>query len=200
MIVAEILFFVCAFSILNFFWRNRKFIYLASKIPNSTLNLQKLCTTDHKKIFRELYEHVKNYPDLSKLWFGPILFVTPTKPEFLNIIFNSKDCIDKPYFKRFFELDGGSLFGEPDLWQRHRKILNSFFKIQSLQSVVPVFNSTITRFLHNIQKLEGKGEFNIFHNMSALTLETILQVMDYDANIQNQKSENRDYFIKNLEK
>ena len=63
-----------------------------------------------------------------------------------------------------------------------------------------LFGSSLSGKIRCEINTEGKGEFDIFYFMTALTLETILNIMELDVDIQNQKPEYRDSYIKNLEK
>lgn len=42
-----------------------------------------------------------------KVWFGPILGLVVTHPDDLEVVFNSRDCQDKPYLYKFFKADNG---------------------------------------------------------------------------------------------
>lgn len=124
-----------------------------------------------------------------------------TTPEDAQTVFNSKKCLDKPYFLKFTNLPEGSLFGNLEAWRSHRKILNPFFGTSALRvNNIPLFNKKAKILLKIVEKMEGKGEFNVFSNMIALTLETILKVMEYDVDIQNLQSEKRDVYYKMSEK
>jgi cytochrome P450 len=184
-------------------WNNRRFIYLARKLPmiSITTSLSSIFG-GLQQFFEILYQELKGKRFIASL-LGPILVIHVMSPEDLKIVFNSKVCVDKPYFGSKFVrgFSKGSLFGTLDTWQSHRRILNPFFSPQSLRSsVIPIFNRKVSILVSNIEKMKGKGEFNVFHHMTALTLETILSVMNFERDIQNQETKSRDAFITNLEK
>lgn len=204
MLEKELLVFAVLLLIIKYVWQNYRFYYLAWKIPKSAFevsfsNIWKVLTGDNRTVFYMLNE--ANIDGLSKTWYGPLLFVTPTSPEDLKIVMNAKGCVDKPFFViKSSRLEQGTLFGNIHSWQSHRKILNPFFGVQSLRNtVIPIFNTTTDVLMKNVATMEGKGEFNVFHYMTALTLETILKVMEYDVDIQSERGEKRDTFIHNLE-
>jgi cytochrome P450 len=204
MVLLQVLVFALAIFMAKFIYRWIKFILLANKIPKSAFdtsikNLMDIAMGDNKNF----YEKIKKAYEprgLTRTWFGPMLVVEVTEPEDVKIVLNSRDCVDKPYLvTEFPKLPQGTLFGHVKPWHAHRKILNPYFGLQSLRTIVPIFNKKVKILMDNLEKMEGKGEFNVFHNMSALTLETILSVMEHDVDIQNQEIKSRDVFIENLE-
>lgn len=205
MIITEIFIFLVAFLIAKYFWKHKRFYYLASKIPFSTFDfslkgLYDFMTADNQKMFRLINSSFYNKSDLAKTWLGPILFIITNNPDDVRVVFNSRACFDKPYFVKFAEIYKGSLFGDLEYWRSHKRIMNPFFGMQGLRSAISIFNEKSKILVRNLESMVGKEEFNIFNNMTALTLETILKVMDYDVDIQNKEHKSRDTFIKNLEK
>lgn len=205
MVVAEILIFFVVIFVAKYFWDNRKFFHLASKIPSSDFDyswkgIRRALRADPKSIFKMLQSSFASNTVCSKTWLGPFLFVGVVKPDDVKIILNSKECLDKPNFVKFVNIYKGSLFGDLPYWHSHRKILNPYFGVQALRTVIPIFNEKVKILMENIGKMEGRGEFDVLYSMTALTLETIIKVMEYDVDIQNKKEELRDSFIKNLEK
>lgn len=204
MITTEILIFSIVLLVAKYFWDNRKFYYLASKIPTSDFNyslkgIHQALTAKPKDIFYMLHNSFENNTCCSKTWFGLNLFVGVVKPDDVKTVLNSKECLDKPKFVKFMNITKGSLFGDVEYWQSHRKILNPYFGAIALRALVPIFNEKSKIMLKNVEKFIGK-EFDVLYCMTALTLETIIKVMEYDVDIQNQKQEVRDSFIENLER
>lgn len=206
MIVFEVLIFTIAFYVIKYFWDHRRFYYLAYKIPTSAFDfslrgIYNFFTADTKMMLKLINESFCNKSDVAKTWLGHVLFIITNNPDDVKTVFNAKQCYDKPNFIKFSaEMEMGSLFGELEFWRSHRKIMNPFFGYQGLRAVIPIFNEKTKILIKSLEKMVDKEAFNIFHNMTALTLETILKVMDYDVDIQNQEAKSRDSFIKNLEK
>ncbi|XP_070505832.1 probable cytochrome P450 313a4 [Chironomus tepperi] len=205
MIIAEFLIFLIVILVAKHFWDNRRFYYLAYKIPvgnfdYSLKGLYQILTADSKKIFHIAHEAFNGNEVCTRAWIGPSLFIGVVKPEDVKKVLNSKDCIDKPFVIKFANILKGSLFGDLNYWHSHRKLLNPYFGAKSLLNIIPIFNEKVKILMDNFKKLEGKGDFNAFSSMTALTLETILKVMDYEVDIQNQKSEIKNALIENLEK
>jgi cytochrome P450 len=182
-------------------------MYLISKIPLSSYgvsirSLFEAILGDTSVLFEKIYQEL-NGKGLTASFLGSMVAINVLSPEDVKIVFNSKACVDKPSFlsKFFTGLSKGSLFGSVDTWHSHRRILNPFFGLQSLRTfVIPIFNRKVSILMANIEKMKGKGEFNVLHHMTALTLETILSVMEFERDIQNQETKSRDVFIENLEK
>ncbi|CAG9806640.1 unnamed protein product [Chironomus riparius] len=205
MIVLIILIFSILFWIIKYFWDHRRFYYLAYKIPTSSFDysfsgIYKFFTADNKTMLNILNEILNNENEIVKIWLGHILLVVANNPDDIKTIFNAKQCYDKPSFvKVCAKIEKGSLFGYLEYWRSHRKVMNPFFGLQGLKALIPIFNDKSKIFIKNLEKMIDKEAFNIFHNMTALTLETILKVMEYDVDIQNQESKTRDVFIMNLD-
>ncbi|KAL7025580.1 hypothetical protein ACKWTF_013544 [Chironomus riparius] len=205
MIVLEILIFTILFWIIKYFWDNRRFYYLASKIPTSAFDfsfsgIYNYLTADPKMMLKLVNGSFDNKSDIAKTWLGHVLFIIANNPNDIKTIFNAKQCYDKPSFIKFSaKMETGSLFGELEYWRSHRKVMNPFFGYQGLKTVIPIFNEKTKILMKSLECMVDKEAFNIFHNMTALTLETILKVMEYDVDIQNQEAKSRDVFIKNLE-
>ena len=205
MIVTEILIFTLVFFVIKYFWDRKRFFYLASKIPTSAWHfsfrgIYDIITADSKMLLKIFNTFCYSKTELAKTWLGPVLFIIPTNPDDLKIIFNAKQCYDKPNFLKFStKLDKGSLFGDLEYWRSHRKVMNPFFSYRGLGTVIPIFNKKSKVLIKSLEKMVDKGDFNVFYNMTAFTLETILKVMDCDVDIQNQEAKSRDSFIKNLE-
>lgn len=204
MLEKELIIFAVVFFIVKYLWQNRRLFYLASKIPRSEVDISprgiwKAIIADNVGIFEMVA--VGNHGPMKKTWVGPHFFVIACSPEDIKIVLNAKECLDKPPFLlKFANLKEGTLFGQLPQWQSHRKIISPFFGVQSLRNtVIPIFNTTTDVLMKNFATMDGEGDFNVFHYMTALTLETILKVMEYDVDIQNQRGEKRDTFIHNLE-
>ena len=205
MIITEIFIFLTVIIVAKYFWENRRFYYLAHKIPlgnfdYSLKGLHQILTADGSKIFKIAHEAFNGNKVCTKAWIGPFLFVGIVKPEDVKKVLNSKVCLDKPFVIKFANIRTGSLFGDLNYWHSHRKIINPYFGVKSLQNLIPIFNEKVEILMKNLKKFKGKEEFNIFYSMTALTLETIMKVMEYDVDIQNQKSEVRNSYIQNLER
>lgn len=205
MLIKEIFVFVIALVITRYFWSKRRFFYLASKIPRSDYDfslkgIKEALTADNKTIFKKIYESLEKIDGIAKTWLGPVLFVILNDPADIKIVWNTKICHDKPYFVKFPGIYDGSLFGTMEAWQSHRKILDPFFGTQRTKNFLMIFDEKSKVLTEKVGEKLGKGQFDIFHYMTALTLETILNAMELDVDIQNLEDKKRDLTIKGLEK
>lgn len=204
MLEKELLIFTVLVFIAKYLWDNFRFFRLGFKIPKNNFDtsvrgIYNVLFRGNKTFFRMLND--SNVEGISRAFNGSMLFVTVTLPEDIKFVMNAKGCIDKPWiFQKTIAIEEGSLFGNINAWRSHRKILNPFFRVQSLcDTVIPIFNATSNILIENIATMDGKGEFDVFKFMTAQTLETILKVMEFDFDVQNQRGEKRDVFIHNLE-
>lgn len=206
MIVAEIAVIIFAFLIAKFLWQRKRFFYLASKIPRSQWDFSlrgfiDALTGDNRTIFKMIVESFDGINGLVKTWIGPLLFVVISQPEDVKIIMNAKECYGKPYFVKYAgDIPEGSLFGSVKIWQSHRKILDSYFGLHKLKKFLPLFDEKSKILTENIGRMIGKGEFDIFHHLTAMTLEVILNTMELDVDVQNLESKVRDVTITGLER
>ncbi|KAG5670857.1 hypothetical protein PVAND_001091 [Polypedilum vanderplanki] len=205
MFIKEILLGFFIIFIVRLVWKWKRFFYLASKIPKSQFDfswqgVKDAFNADNRMIFKMIYESFDGVNGLAKTWLGPMLFVIISSPEDVKIVMNSKECLDKPYFIRFpGPVLKGTLFGDIEFWHKHRKILDPYFGVQKLKRFIDLFDEKSKVLTKNVAKMLDQGDFDIFHYMTALTLETILNAMEFEIDIQNQESKVRDLTIEGLE-
>lgn len=204
MVVASALLIISFILLANYLWSKRKYIYLAYKLPfnDQKYDLQALkdiINADGKSLFDFAYNSIKNVETISKTFHGPLLLVVLADPDDVKVVMTSKDCLDKSSIMKFANINQGSLFGTLEAWQRHRKIMEPYFGLLSMKNFIPLFNEKSLIQTRNLSKNLGKKEFDIFHDMTALTLETVLNAMELDIDIQNMEEEERDIPIKCLE-
>lgn len=187
------------FLIISYLLKWRKFLIMASKIPSikGSIPLIGVFPEFLGKDLHDLFEIVMKVEKsvehkLEKLWFGPEVIVIVNTPDRMQKVLNSKECLDKPSFFKFFGIEQASLFGSLGAWRRHRKILNPAFSMQILKTFVPVFDSKSRKLVKNFSPLCEKEEFDIFPHMSAFFLETILNAaLDLNVDILNDKDKEK---------
>lgn len=204
MVVASALIFISLLLIAKYLWTNRKFLYFAYKTPFSDhkydlKSLYDIVNADTKMLFEMAYGSCKNLDSISKTLHGTCCLIILQKPEDIKVVMNSKDCLDKSSIMKFANLNQGSLFGSLEAWQRHHKILEPYFGVVGIKNLIPIFNKKSLILTRNLEKNVDKKEFDIFHDLTALTLETILSAMDLDIDLQNMEEGERDIPIKCLE-
>lgn len=192
------------FLAINFLIKWRNFLILASKIPGPKGHipligiLPEFIGADLQDLFKIATHYMKTSGDLVKLWFGTELIVGITTPEYIQKVLNSKECLDKPKFFKFFGIQQASLFGTFEAWKKHRKILNPAFSPQILKDFVPVFDEKTRILIKNLSDECDKSEFNVFPYMSLLFLETILSA-GLDLHVDIQTSGLREDYVKYFE-
>lgn len=204
MITLPLVIFTSIFLLITFTIKWWKFLNLASKIPSIVPNIPLIgifffsLGKNLNEIFEFSQEFIKKTKDIGKVWQGPLLFVVVKKPDFIQKVLNSRECLDKPNFFKFLDIQEASLFGTLDAWKRHRKIINPAFSPNVLKEFIPIFNEK-SRILIEIlkEKIDG-SEFDVYPFMSRLFLETILCTA-LDFNFDVQRSENRDDYVKYFE-
>ena len=204
MVVASALLILSVIFLVNYLWSNRKFFYLVYKLPfnDQKYDLQALkdiINADSKILYNLCYNANKNMDGISKSFLGPLLVVVVADPDQIKIVMTSKDCLKKSSLMDFANIPEGSIFGTVVAWQRHRKIMDPFFSALNMKNFIPLFNEKSLILTRNLSKYLGKKEFDIFHDLTALTLETVLNTMELDIDIQNMEEEERDIPIKCLE-
>lgn len=193
------------FLAINFFVTHRKFFSLASKIPGPKWHipligiLPELIGADLHDLFKIGVKYTKECKSIIKVWFGPEIMLIIKSADHVQKVLNSRECLDKPKFFKFFGVEQGSLFGTYNAWKSHRKILTPAFNPQLLKNFVPVFDKNSRNLIKLLNKEKcGGDEFDIHPFMSILFLETILSA-GLDLNIDIQSSGKRDEIVKYFE-
>lgn len=181
----------------------RKFLVLASKIPGPKGYLPFIgllpdfINGDSRKLFHTMVDVAKVMECPGKVWMGPELLVYVHTPKNIQKVLNSKECLDKPAFFRFFKLPQGTVFGHVEPWRRHRKILNPGFSLENLKTFLPLFDAKSKKLIKIFNSKCG-SQFDVYPHMLNFFLEATLNaIFDYDVDIQ--KEENKDKFADILE-
>ncbi|CAO1393073.1 unnamed protein product [Diamesa hyperborea] len=179
---------------LKYTWSRRRLYSMAAKIPGPDglpffgMALSVL-GKNHQETFKNVTEITKGYDSPSRVWAGPICVIIVDKPEDLQIILNSQNCIDKAAPYKLVPIETGLLVSGGDLWRSHRKLINPSFYMKVLNSFQPVFNQKAKMMVQVMKKYLNTGHFDVYHHMSACTLETLLATsIGIDKDIQNEEN------------
>lgn len=182
----------------------RKFLVLASKIPGPKGYLPFIgilpdfINGDSRSLFHTMVNLAKVIQCPGKVWLGHELVVFVHTPENIQKVLNSKECLDKPKFYKFFKVPQGSLFGFVDDWRRHRKILNPGFNLEILKTFIPLFDAKSKKLIKIFNSKCGESQFDVYPHMINFFLEATLNaIFDFDVDIQ--KEENKDNFAQILD-
>ncbi|CAO1411048.1 unnamed protein product [Diamesa serratosioi] len=179
---------------LKYTWSRRRLYSMAAKIPGPNglpfvgVALSML-GKNHQETFKNVTEITKGYESPSRVWAGPICVVIVDKPEDLQIVFNSQNCIDKAAPYKIVPMETGLLVSGGDLWRAHRKLINPSFHMKVLQSFQPVFNEKAKMMVKVMKKYLNQEHFDVYHHMSACTLEALLATsIGLNKDIQNEEN------------
>ncbi|XP_052890963.1 probable cytochrome P450 313a4 [Anopheles moucheti] len=176
-----VLVFIGVFAIVYYinFRRSRKRLYeLAERIPgpfdypligSTLLTIGK----DPLELVAHLMELMHHLPSPMRAWLGPYLLVVIDRPDMVQDILSSPDCVQKPFMYDFFRLSKG-LFGAPaDVWRKHRKLLNTSFSPAVLKSFVPILNAKADWFSRELSENVSSESFDVHTLLARYTLITI---------------------------
>ncbi|XP_053671746.1 cytochrome P450 4C1-like [Anopheles nili] len=176
-----VLVFVGVFALVYYisFRRSRKRLYeLAERMPGPfdypligsiLLTIGK----DPLELVSHLMQLMHHLPSPMRAWLGPFLLIVIDRPEMVQDILSSQDCVQKPFMYDFFRL-GKGLFGAPaDIWRRHRKLLNTSFAPTVLKSFVPTLNAKAEQFGRELRAKVSSECFDVHSLLTRYTLITI---------------------------
>uniref|UniRef100_A0A182MSH0 Uncharacterized protein n=1 Tax=Anopheles culicifacies TaxID=139723 RepID=A0A182MSH0_9DIPT len=176
-----VLVFIVVFAVVYYinFRRSRKRLYeLAGRIPgpfdypligSTWLTIGK----DPLQLVAHLMELMHHLPSPMRAWLGPFLLVVIDRPDMVQDILNSPDCVQKPFMYDFFRLSKG-LFGAPaNVWRKHRKLLNTSFSPAVLKSFVPTLNAKADQFSRELEEKVSSECFDVHTLLARYTLITI---------------------------
>ncbi|KAF2885094.1 hypothetical protein ILUMI_21097 [Ignelater luminosus] len=118
-----------------------------------------------------------SYDSPVRVWLGQKLFFAISKPHQLEVIMNSPNALEKDELYKHAEAIGGTgLFtASVPKWKRHRKIIMPTFNQKILDDFVEVFCEESQILVKQLEKVVGKGTFNVFHYVSRCTLDIICE-------------------------
>ncbi|XP_015032955.2 probable cytochrome P450 313a4 [Drosophila willistoni] len=123
-------------------------------------------------------EFFKKYGSTFLAWLGPTPFILTADPQVVQDILTSPHCINKSpeIYILLKELFGNGLgTSKGATWMQHRRILNSAFKHNVINSFLPTFNSETKSLLQTMDSYVGQGGKNLFRPLKKVTLGTSIQ-------------------------
>lgn len=181
-----------------------KYLTLASKIDDRSGLipligiLPEMINCDLHGLFNMMIKYCSNTENIQKVWFGPQVVVLINSPDDTQKVLNSKECLDKPGFMKYFGIERASLFGTLDAWRVHRKVLNPGFSPVILKNFVPMFDERSRVLIKSFEAKINQEEFDVFPEMSAFFLDTILRAaLDLDKDILNDSK--KDEYVKGFD-
>lgn len=165
----------------QFHWSRRHLYKIASQIDGPpTLPLigsAHLFLGSPARIFKKMLNLCEKYDPIAKCWFGPKVVYAIAKPEHLQMVLNSPQCLHKdPIYKYLDSVLGSGILTAPvHKWKKNRKVIQPTFSQKILDKFVITFVEKTNIFVDVLKKSVGKGEFDAFESASALTLDTICE-------------------------
>jgi cytochrome P450 family 4 len=148
-----------AFLCLWYYFKNREFIELASKLPGpkglevlqGILEALKVKPSDTLSLVTDLH---KKYGRVVRTVIGPHCLVFLCDPSDVEKILLSKKCLQKPDQYKVFEsfVDTGLLTSSGSKWHSRRKILTPAFHFKILERFVPIFEKHSEMFVENLRE------------------------------------------------
>lgn len=178
-------------------WKRRRLYRMASKIPGPSGvpffgEALSVLGSDHSKAFRSLTSLAKDYATPSRIWYGPYCAIILDNPKDLQIVLNSPKSLEKAEVYQFIGLLKGLVVADVNMWRVHRKILDPAFNMSVLKSFMPMFNDKMRILVREMRKISSQQEVDIFQQISACTLETLLlSSSGVERDIQSNASTNK---------
>ncbi|XP_058823454.1 probable cytochrome P450 313a4 [Topomyia yanbarensis] len=184
---------------------SRKRVYeLATKIPGpfdwpliGSVHLS--ITAGSRQIFDYLLQFLHTTRTPIRAWIGPFLFVFFDKPEHLEVILNSQNCVSKSYVHRFFRFEKGLLNCAPDLWRVLRKRLNPSFSSTIINNFVPAFSDQADKLVQYLEPFVDRKAMDLLPKVSSYTLSAALLNL-FGVNVRVNDTEYIEQFADNAEK
>ncbi|KAK9882245.1 hypothetical protein WA026_019761 [Henosepilachna vigintioctopunctata] len=174
---------LCSLWLAKIFWSWKNMQLISSKIQGPKGyplfgNAFDFLGKSADDIFATLMNLFQMYPGITKFWLGNKLVIPISQPEYLEIVLNHPDCLEKNFmynYTKFFL--GNGLFSAPvSIWKKNRKLLNPTFNKTILDSFMGVFNQQSKELLEVLAKNSGKT-FDIFPLLSAYNVDNVSETL-----------------------
>ncbi|CAO1398987.1 unnamed protein product [Diamesa tonsa] len=165
--------FICLLGYL----KNYKKIHLKIPSPNSLPiigHAHRMIGLNNEEQLEIITKLSHLYPNLVKVWVFHVMSILVNSPELIQKVFNSEVCMEKPYIAyKLLNLDFGLLASRYPRWKRDRKFFNNSFKINILQSFIPIFTTSANQLVNDLTKKLDGNAFNILDSTIRCTLKMI---------------------------
>lgn len=173
---------ICVLTILFYqFLSLFGFIWKAIKIPGPwahfTLQFMgivfKLAGKNEVERTKVLLFYANRYPKLAKVIFGHMFIIYLHDPDLIQKVYTSQQCLEKPFFYKFFGFGTGLITAKVKTWKPHRKILNNAFSLKALQSYLPIFCESSDQFVRELAPNIDGPVFDMLGYATKCTLDNI---------------------------
>ncbi|XP_058817443.1 uncharacterized protein LOC131680751 [Topomyia yanbarensis] len=150
--------------------------------------------TSTEAIFQNLKKISSAYPSPLCIHLGHLLHIAIYKPEEVQIVLNSPNCLGKPLQYNFFRVSKGLFSAPAQIWKGQRKILNVSFGPANLNSFAAIFNEKSAIFTELMEKHVAKGERNYNHEIALCMLDTIYSTA-FGLNFDMQRTPDGEFYL-----
>ncbi|XP_065086690.1 cytochrome P450 4g15-like [Ochlerotatus camptorhynchus] len=146
--------------------------------------------------FDLLWQMFWNQDRVFKMLIGPLMCIGVSHPDLMQKVLSHSDCLEKPFFYDFVQLENGIFSAKYKLWKSQRKALNPTFNLRILNSFVPVFVDCSRRMVAELAKCEDGSTVDMFQFTSKCTLEMVCATTLGSSVLER---DGKDEFLHNLE-
>lgn len=128
------------------------------------------------------------YDHPTRIWVGTDLYILTADPEFVQIILNAPECLNRDKAYKYVQpLMGNGLVTLPaGTWSEHRRLLNPTFSRQVLKSYIPIFNKETRTLTQRLRQELDKGTFDIYNYMDRCTLDAVCRKLIGNSSAQSE--------------
>uniref|UniRef100_A0A1B6CUV9 Cytochrome P450 n=1 Tax=Clastoptera arizonana TaxID=38151 RepID=A0A1B6CUV9_9HEMI len=137
---------LAAYVHVKYYVYDKRFMDLASRIPGPRwypfIGTAYVFDRDVKENMKNIVQLTTVYPNVSRYWIGPSLYICIQDPKDIEKILSNNSLIWKSDAYDFVKptLGNGLITGSGEEWKRHRKVLRPTFCFQILKNYLTVFN------------------------------------------------------------
>ncbi|NXA31627.1 CP4B1 protein, partial [Eudromia elegans] len=148
------------------------------------------------KVLDQLLVWAEEFPYAFQRWLGPFPTLLIHHPEYAKTVFGRGDPKGLASYKFLIPWIGeGLLVSSGAKWFQHRKLLTPAFHYDVLKPYMTLMSDSVKVMLDKWEKNKQRKPVELFHDISLMTLDTIMRcAFSYDANCQTQS--NSDFYIK----
>ncbi|NWX94943.1 CP4B1 protein, partial [Nothoprocta ornata] len=149
-----------------------------------------------RKLLAQFMEWAEEFPYAFPRWLGPLPTLIIHHPEYVKTIFGRGDPKAPVTYKFLIPWIGeGLLVTSGAKWFQHRKLLTPAFHYDVLKPYMSLMSDSVKVMLDKWEKNKESKTVELFHDVSLMTLDTIMKcAFSYNASCQTQS--NSDFYIK----
>ncbi|XP_062557040.1 cytochrome P450 4c21-like [Armigeres subalbatus] len=146
--------------------------------------------------FQSVWQMFLGHDRVFKHLLGPIMCIGVSHPDLMQKALAHSDCLEKPFFYKFVQLEHGIFTAEYKRWKSQRKALNPAFNMKILNSFIPIFADCSARMIDELSKCANGETVDMFKFTSKCTLEMVCATTLGSSALER---EGCDEFLRNIE-